>query len=75
MKDGVHINARDERIYQEALALWRELYGEPPPIRADGGMMLDIIMKNLPETGYDRLRSPYLRPDTLTRPKAAAQHA
>lgn len=71
MEDGVHTKPRDARIQQEAVALWRELYGEPPPIRADGAVMLDIIMRNLPETGYDRLRSPYLRPETVTRPKAA----
>lgn len=52
---------RDERIQEEAAALWRELFGEPPPISADGAMMLDVITKSLPEMGYRRLRSPHLR--------------
>lgn len=57
---------REDRIYQEACALWRELYGEPPPAPdhgpADGALMLKIIMGSLPEVGYDRLRTPHLRP-------------
>ncbi|MEO8114704.1 MAG: hypothetical protein ABI655_10000 [Phenylobacterium sp.] len=59
---------RDEQVYQEACALWRELYGEPPPIRADGGLMLDIITKDLPELSYDKLRSRHLRPGVITGP-------
>jgi len=58
-------NDRDERVQAEATALWRELFGEPPPIRADGAMMLDAIMKSLPEKSYDRLASPYLRPSLI----------
>lgn len=52
---------RDDRIYQEAAALWGELFREPPP-QADGTAMLDLIMKRMPETRYDRLRT--LRPST-----------
>ena len=55
---------RDERVQAEAAALWRE----PPPIRADGAMMLDTIMKSLPEKAYDRLASPYLRPSLIAGP-------
>lgn len=62
------MSGRDEQIYREACALWRELYGEPPPIRADGRMMLDIITKDLPEISYDRLRSRHLRPWAITHP-------
>jgi hypothetical protein len=62
---------RDERIYEEAAALWRELFGEPPPIRADGAVMLDIIMKSLPERPYERLASPYLRPSQIAGPRRA----
>lgn len=61
---------RDERIRQEAAALWRELFGEPPPISADGAMMLDIITRSLPDTRYDRLTSPYLREGSISRPRA-----
>lgn len=67
------MDGREDRIYDEAAALWREVYGEPPPIRADGGMMLDIIMRSLPTMGYDRLRSPHLRPSNLTFPTQSAQ--
>lgn len=59
------MQGRDDRIYEEASALWRELFGEPPPIRADGAMMLDVIMRSLPETGYTRLCSPHLRPSRI----------
>lgn len=59
---------RDERIYEEAVALWRELYGEPPAIQADGGTMLDVIMRSLPEVNYERLRTPHLRPSNITMP-------
>jgi hypothetical protein len=66
------MNSRDERIQQEAAALWRELFGEPPPITADGAMMLDAIMKSLPDKSYDRLRSPFLRPAAISGPGTAA---
>ncbi|HEY8573683.1 hypothetical protein [Phenylobacterium sp.] len=62
------MQVREDRIYEEASALWRELFNEPPPIRADGAMMLDVIMKSLPEKGYERLASPYLRPSTIAGP-------
>ncbi|MDE2485851.1 MAG: hypothetical protein KGO51_00485 [Alphaproteobacteria bacterium] len=64
------MNGRDERIYEEASALWREVFGEPPPIRADGSALLDVITKGLPEKPYDRLASPYLRPSQIARPKS-----
>jgi hypothetical protein len=64
---------RDERLYEEASALWRELFGEPPPIRADGAMMLDIIMRSLPQAKYDRLASPFLRPTTIAGPNLEGQ--
>jgi hypothetical protein len=62
------MQGRDERIYEEASALWRELFGQPPPIRADGATMLEVIMRSLPEKRYDRLASPYLRPTTISGP-------
>jgi hypothetical protein len=64
------MDGREQRIAEEASALWRELYGEPPPIQADGSMMLDAIMKSLPDKPYDRLRSPHLRPTTIAGPSA-----
>lgn len=59
---------RDQKIYEEVAALWRELYGEPPPIRADGSAMLDALMCGLPERGYQRLASPFLRPSQIRGP-------
>ena len=53
---------RDDKIYQEALALWRELFREPPPSKADGPAMLAMIMQRLPQAQYDRMRG--VRPST-----------
>jgi hypothetical protein len=64
------MNGREQRIYEEAAALWRELFGEPPPIRTDGETLLDVIMRSLPDPDYDRLASPHLRPSQITRPRA-----
>ncbi len=55
----------------EASALWRAMFGEPPPVEADGGLMLDVILRSVPEAGYDRLNSPYLRPTSIARPREA----
>lgn len=60
---------RDERIYQEACALWRELYGEAPPTQADGQTMLDMITRRLTVGDYDRLTSPFMRPSSVCYPK------
>jgi len=62
------MDGRETRIYEEAAALWRELYGEQPPVR-DGAILLDMITQRLPATEYDRLRSPFLRPSTITGPR------
>ena len=59
---------RDQRIYEEAAALWREVFGEPPPARADGPALLAIITRSLGDTSYERLRSPFLRPSTIAGP-------
>ena len=60
---------RDEKIYEEAVALWRSLYGEPPPREADGSMILDLILGDLADTSYGRLATPHLRPTNITFPK------
>ncbi|MCR5878222.1 hypothetical protein [Phenylobacterium sp. J367] len=64
---------RDDQVQAEAAALWRALFGEPPPIQADGVTMLDVIMKSLPEVAYDRLASPHLRPAQIARPRNGLQ--
>ena len=61
---------RDQRIYEEAAALWVELFNEPPPAVIDGAELLELIARNLPDPNYyDRIRSPYLRPSTITMPR------
>jgi hypothetical protein len=59
---------RDERIYEEAAALWRQLYGEPPPT-GDGAAILDRLVGGLPEPSYNRLATPHLRPTNIIFPK------
>ena len=65
------MDGRDDKIYEEAAALWRALHGEPPPVEADGAMILDLLLCDLPETPYDRLISPHLRPAAITFPRRA----
>ena len=62
------MESRDERIYEEAAALWRELFHEPPPARTDPRVILDMIVSSIGEASYERLRSPYLRPSTIVGP-------
>jgi hypothetical protein len=62
---------RDDHIYQEAAALWRELFVEPPP-QADGSTLLGLIMSRMPDTGYERLRSAHLRAANIHMPSARA---
>lgn len=59
---------RDERIYEEAAELWRQLHGEPPP-DADGSELLGWILGELPAPGYDRLTTPHLRAANIAMPK------
>jgi hypothetical protein len=59
---------RDQRIYDEAAALWLEVFGEPPPPSVDGSAMLALVTQRLGELSYERLRSPYLRPSTISGP-------
>jgi len=60
---------REDRIYEEAAALWQQLYGEPPPNEAGGAELLGLIVGGLAETDYNRLQSPHLRPTNITFPK------
>jgi hypothetical protein len=62
------MTTRDDRISEEALALWREMFGDAPPA-ADGPALLEIIASALPEVGYDRISSPHLRPSLISRPR------
>jgi hypothetical protein len=60
---------RDKKIYEEAAALWRQLYGEPPPAVADGKVILDLILDDLPATEYERLSTPHLRRSNIVFPR------
>lgn len=62
------MTSRDQRIYEEAAALWKELFRDPPPAQISGGDLLAIITGRLGDPNYNRLRSPYLRPSTITMP-------
>jgi hypothetical protein len=64
------IMRRETRIYREAAALWRQLYGGPPPQGANASTLLELIMTRLPETSYQRLTTPHLRPASIAMPKA-----
>jgi hypothetical protein len=66
------MTARDQRIYEEAAALWRELFSDPPPARADGATILEVMMRRLPERRYERMASPHLRSSQITSPRPGA---
>ena len=65
------MDGRQQRVYEEASALWRELFRGPPPAQADGAALLDMITRGCEEVSYDRLRSPHLRPGTIAGPARA----
>ena len=60
---------RDERIYEEAAALWRELHIDGTPAPGDAVAILDMITGALPNVAYERLCSPWLRSSTITWPR------
>ena len=65
------MTGRDDKVYAEAAALWRALHDSPPPADADGAMMLDMLLCDLPDTRYERLSTPHLRPSAITFPRRA----
>lgn len=66
---------REQRIYEEAAALWREVFHEAPPGPADGSTLLAIITGSLVDISYARLRSPHLRPSTIAGPAQSTDKA
>ena len=64
------MDGREAQITREAEALWREIFGEPPPIKADGSTMLDIICRSVQPAPYERLNRPHLKDAGLHWPKA-----
>jgi len=69
------MKTRDDKIAEEAAALWRELFGAAPPEDADGASLLKVITGKLPDLRYDRMRSPFLRPSLITRPRGESKNA
>ena len=65
------MTGRDEKLYAEAAALWRHVRGGSPPAGADAKMVLDLLLGSLPETRYERLATPHLRPTSVAFPKRA----
>jgi len=59
---------REQRLHEEASALWREVFGESPPLRMDGSTMLDIVTRCVDDISYSRVISPHLRPSTIIGP-------
>jgi hypothetical protein len=59
---------REQRVYEEASALWREVFGEPPPLQMDGATMLEIVTRSVDDVSYRRVFSPFLRPSTIVGP-------
>jgi hypothetical protein len=43
---------RDERLADEAMALWTALFGEPPIVQADAGQMIEALLASLPLPPY-----------------------
>jgi len=60
--------ARETRIYEEAVALWRELYSQPPPAGLDGADLLALITSGLEPPSYHQLASPHLRAVVMAGP-------
>lgn len=67
------MTAREKRIAAEAAALWRELYQEDPPARADGAEMIERMLDRLPPVAYDRLNTPHLRRGAMSWPKRSGR--
>lgn len=63
------MTARDQKISEEAAALWLQLYREPPPPETDGRVLLQMILQGLPHTSYGRLVTPHLRPAAVVFPE------
>ena len=60
---------REDKIREEAVALWQHLYADPPPADVDSAALLGMIMCRLPDTSYGRLINPHLRPTNIVFPK------
>ena len=71
MDTGVVRNEREQRVYEEVLALWRELYGREAPTARTSEALLRMITTGPAAPDYTRLHSPHLRRSSVTFPAPA----
>lgn len=63
-------SAEGQRIAEEAEALWRALFDEPPPAGADGLDLLALITARAPlPPDYERLARPRLADRNIVWPR------
>lgn len=58
-----------ERVYAEALALWKAVTTDPAPAIADGSRLLEVLLQTLEFKPYSRLCSPALRDSDVVWPR------
>jgi len=59
------MSTREERIYEEALALWQVLSDDPAP-EADAATLLEAAIVRAGAETYERIQSPWLRARVMT---------
>ena len=59
------MSTRDDRIYEEALALWQAVSDGPAP-EGDASALLQAALATAGAEPYDRLHSPWLRARAMT---------
>jgi hypothetical protein len=59
------MSTREDRIYEEALALWQAVSEGPPP-EGDGAFLLQAALTTAGAETYDQLHSPWLRARAMT---------
>ena len=65
------MSRRDERIEQEAAALWTALHEGPPPEGCSGADLLARAVETADVAQYERLSLPWLRDRNLVWPTQA----
>jgi hypothetical protein len=62
------MSSREMMIDREARDLWRALRSDAPPEHLTGSELLQVLISQSTQLGYDRLCSPFLRPSQISRP-------
>lgn len=62
-------NHREQRIDEEAAALWRALHDAPPPADCHGSELLDLAVRSAGKAEYQRLNLSRLGDRNLVWPK------